>query len=115
MTTTMDSDPPLCTVCDAEERPGVLHGPGGTRQHPFTPPGEPDWVPPKDKPKKGDQNKAPVGRPQQMVILPQPDLALRSLLVAKGLITDKELKEAEDALRFPGGADPVPTDRSHPE
>lgn len=119
MTTTMGSDDThtehnICTVCGSLEQPGILHGPGGTRRHPFTTADQADWVPPKGKPKKSETS-GPVTRSQQIVIAPSPDLALRSLLVAKGLITDEELKEAEYALRFPGGADSVPTDGGHPQ
>lgn len=108
MTKMTDSEP-VCKTC------------GNTRKnhdmfkHPFqVEDGGPDWVPPKEKAKKPDLS-GPVTRSQQLVIAPAPDLALRSLLVAKGLITDAELKEAEYALRFPDGAHPVPVDGGHPQ
>jgi hypothetical protein len=94
-----------CTVCEQPEQLGILHGPGGTMRHPFTKPDQPDWVPPKEKPKPTPM---PARTQQQMVILPQPDLALRALLVAAGVITQEQLKEAEDALRFPNSPSTVP-------
>jgi hypothetical protein len=88
------ADEVFCTVCDQtrENHKGL--------QHPFTAPGQPEWVPPAkpERPKPGVK-----GDTRQVLVAPMPDLVLRHALVKAGILTSEQLGEAENDLRVGGG------------